>query len=541
MAGVALCSTTVCYEATAPSTAQISSTAAGTSTAIVDLEVPHSSISSIRFKFVAGPAVLHGSITLPQALNLEPDFKGGDVLVVVQRRPNGGARATYEPVAAAANYLQPEGSSIYYNPKFATSAELPLGSSITIPAGAYPAPQVFVAGVHDTGDEFPLVDLSPAVKLTRPASVQLSTIVRAPKALDSNQVRPTPALKAASPGGAAPLQLQSQADVSIVPTTSSFETFQTGVMRPPSQAKSPSTGAALSSSAVTTAATCNSAGWCKCADALAYPPNQLIIFNGLAPTGNEYLDWCTTIPPYVHITVSNLADSRERFTIRHDNKVTPPKYFSPYLPLRRITTWSQYTQAMVNGFTWEGWDGTGAGQYGKANGHVHDFAFALGDNLSGGGSCVDLNSSIPCNNFLSGGNKRVMQIPATGAGFNWMDNSNAGVLSNSLSYVSSSTSIVKNGVCSTDTLSSRWSAVGTTSGGRIIFMSSTSDGTTTAAELCPVFQAMGVFNAIRLDGGPSAALTVDGALKNPLTGLYFLKYGSARYIPYALKVSYPGW
>jgi exopolysaccharide biosynthesis protein len=75
----------------------------------------------------------------------------------------------------------------------------------------------------------------------------------------------------------------------------------------------------------------------------------------------------------------------------------------------------------------------------------------------------------------------------------------------------------------------------------MIFMSSTSGSTTSVAELCSVFQAMGVANAIRLDGGPSAAMTVDGVLKNPLTGLYFIKYGTARYIPYALKISYPGW
>jgi hypothetical protein len=287
IAGVALCSTTVCYEAATLSTAQISSTAAGTSTAIADLEVPHSSISSVRFKFVAGPGVLHGSITLPQTLNLEPDFKGGDVLVVVQQRPNGGARPTYEPVAASANYLQSEGSSIYYNPKFATSAKLPLATSITIPAGAYPAPQVFVAGVHDTGDEFPLVDLFPAVKLAKPASVHLSTIVRAPKALVSNQATPTPALKAAPPGGTAPLQPQSQAQASVAPTTSNFETFQTGVMRPPSQAKSPGNGAALNSAALTTAAACNPAGWCNCADALAYPQKPADHFQRPRPNGNR--------------------------------------------------------------------------------------------------------------------------------------------------------------------------------------------------------------------------------------------------------------
>ena len=75
----------------------------------------------------------------------------------------------------------------------------------------------------------------------------------------------------------------------------------------------------------------------------------------------------------------------------------------------------------------------------------------------------------------------------------------------------------------------------------MIFVSSTSGSQTTAAELCSVFQAMGVANAILMDGSGSAALTIDGFLKNPLTNVNFIRFGSARYIPYALKVSYPGW
>jgi hypothetical protein len=36
-------------------------------------------------------------------------------------------------------------------------------------------------------------------------------------------------------------------------------------------------------------------------------------------------------------------------------------------------------------------------------------------------------------------------------------------------------------------------------------------------------------------------MAVDGTLKNPLGGLYFVKYGRTRYIPYALKVAWQGW
>jgi len=107
------------------------------------------------------------------------------------------------------------------------------------------------------------------------------------------------------------------------------------------------------------------------------------------------------------------------------------------------------------------------------------------------------------------------------------------------SLVSSSTSIVKAGNCASDSLVSRWSAMGT-SAGRMIFMSSTSGSATSAAELCAVFKALGATYAIRLDGGPSAGMIIDGVHKNPLVGMESVKYGVARHVAYGLKMGYPG-
>ena len=540
LVGVAACSPAACFEAGAPSSVTIATTANGTSRVIAELELPYSNITSVRFKSSAGPSVLQGSVSLPEPLKLERDFQGGDVLVVVRRRAAG-----YEPAAAAAGYLQPEGTSIYYNPTFATTVRLLHGVTLTIPAGATSAPQVFLAGVHDTGDDYPLVDIFPVVKFAKAAKVQLPALVRSPRGILSNQSPASPNPRPAAPAG---LATQERTDRSGA-AEATVEINATGVVRPAAKAPAPRASASSTSqtddstSVATEDSACSPGGWCDCAAALSFPLNQQIIANALAPTGSAYLDWCTGIPPYVHITVSNLGDPRERFTVKHAAKQPAASLGGERaLPLTRLTSWGPNTQVLVNGFTWKGDQGTNAGQFGTAEGHVHDFANGLGDNLAIGGGCEDYPPPFyhPCNTFTSAGNKRVLLVPPAGAGFQWQDNAAAGVISNSLSYVSSSTSIVKNGVCATDSLGSRWSAIGTTSGGRIVVMSST-DQTTTAAQLCPAFQALGVANAIRLDGGPSAQMTVDGALKNPLTGLYFIKYGSARYVPYALKVSYPGW
>jgi Phosphodiester glycosidase len=546
LAGIALCTTAMCYESGAPSSVTVSSTVSGTSATVAELEVPYSDIVNVRFKSSAGQGFLQGSIVLPEPLKLEKGFKGGDVLVVIQRQGAG-----YVPVAAASNYVQPEGTSFFYNPKFATTVKLPYGVSLSIPAGATAAPHVFVAGVHDTGDEYPLVDIYPPVQLSKPATVQLPAIARAASATLSNQAPPSPRPQAVQPGGTLASQTQTQAARASSPM--SIEINATGtVPRRPQAAQSSKQSSTTTTNDVLaadadTAAACNQYGWCNCADQLAYPQNQQIIANGLTATGTSYLNWCTTIAPHVHITVTNMADSRERFTVKHSPKVgasAPPSYLPPRLPLVRITSWSPNTQVMTNGFYWQGDEGTSSGQTGLADAHVRNFGTGLGDNLAAGGACDDYPTPpyATCINFAPHGNKRVMVMPSTGTGWSWLDNGGAGpVASTSWSYVSSSTSVVKNGVCSTDTTFNRWSAVGNTSGGRLIFMSSTTDSQTSAKELCAVFKAMGVNNAIRLDGGPSAAMAVDGALKNPLGGLFFIKYGSMRYIAYGLKVSYQGW
>jgi hypothetical protein len=104
--------------------------------------------------------------------------------------------------------------------------------------------------------------------------------------------------------------------------------------------------------------------------------------------------------------------------------------------------------------------------------------------------------------------------------------------------LSSSTSVLKyNTACSGDTTSNRWSAIGA-GPGVMVFVSSTSGGSTNANELCGIFSAMGANNALRLDGGPSSGMMVGNAFVNPLTGLASFKYGNARWIAYAVQASW---
>ncbi len=72
----------------------------------------------------------------------------------------------------------------------------------------------------------------------------------------------------------------------------------------------------------------------------------------------------------------------------------------------------------------------------------------------------------------------------------------------------------------------------------MIFISSTSRGYSTPEELCEVFKALAIKNALRLDGGPSAAMVVSGEILNELEGLDELTFGYLRHIAYPLRISY---
>jgi len=286
LAGIALCTTSVCYESSAPSTVTISSTANGAGATIAELEVPNSDIVIVQFKSAAGQGILQGSVALPDPLKLEKGFQGGDVLVIVQKRGSG-----YVPVAAASNYVQSEGTTFFYNPKFATTVKLPHGVTLTIPAGATATPQVFLAGVHDTGDDYPLVDIFPAVKLAKAATVQFPVIARAASATLTGQAPATPRPQPAVPGGS----LASPAQSARVGGSASVEINATGTVprtprATPAVGKQSSLPSADSNLAVDQAAACNQYGWCDCPNQLAYPANQQIIANALTPSGNEYLD-----------------------------------------------------------------------------------------------------------------------------------------------------------------------------------------------------------------------------------------------------------
>lgn len=100
--------------------------------------------------------------------------------------------------------------------------------------------------------------------------------------------------------------------------------------------------------------------------------------------------------------------------------------------------------------------------------------------------------------------------------------------------VSSSTSIIKNNVCNAGS-TDRWSSVGAIDS-IMLMISTASDKESNSASFFSIYQAFGITNALRLDGGGSTGMMINNNLLNPNTGSKRVIFGEMRYIPYALKI-----
>lgn len=204
------------------------------------------------------------------------------------------------------------------------------------------------------------------------------------------------------------------------------------------------------------------------------------------------------------------------------------------MKLKRITDFG-LSIVSINGFVWSGDEGTGDNQTGSVKGYLSTTEEWIGGNCIYGGFYTPYDD-VKFAMAISGKAPpyQLNYSLASGA-----SDGPTGVVRGSNGYhkvVSSSTSVVRDGNCATPGTENRWSAIGAAPG-KMLMISSTSSGITSAAELCPIFKAFQINNALRMDGGPSTAMLIDGVLKNPLTGLAQIKYGTLRRIPYPLQIT----
>lgn len=475
---VIVCSDSACYRPQLPTrTINLLNTSTGTSQIVADMTVPNFTLRRVFFESVAGTKTINGDSVLIEPLALPREIEGGEILVILTKSAIG-TNIVYQPKSSIGSIYSSKRQSVYYNPKFSTTASLGL-HTLSIPAGALTSAKIFSVVAHNTGDQYPLFDIYPDVTFSVPASLSIIT----------------------GPLGAT--------------TTTTRQISKTGTIRFDSV-----DGTIASPSSVSSSSDCNS----------YIGAVSSAISTTLSNTGAVYLSGCETKPPFVHIVVTNNYDGREKTELRWFNGSST--WSDPILELSRIESHAGGSQVVINGFTWVGDLGAGTG-YGRAKGFVQQSDRIFGNNRINGGIIGDVD-----------GNKIVFALQP-GLPTLWKEGINPPLFSTSsgelrypFSIGSSSTSIMKDGVCGGNTELSRWSAFGTTPSNRYIFVSSTSEGSTTAAELCAVFKSLGANWAARLDGSTAAGITIDGIRRNPITGANSFLYGPSRYVAYSFRVGY---
>jgi hypothetical protein len=503
---ITACSESVCYRPVSPAKKiGVDTTKEGKAATVMEFAIPRIKIVSLHFESLAGSNALIGSVKVQNPMEFDKEYFGEDILVVLAK--NGtGRNGEYIPQFATAGPFHPSIQSVYYNPTIATVARLPMSTLLSIPANATATPVIFNVAVHDTLDKFPMVDIQPTILFNKPAILTSREIFRSTNSATSSAtgqaIRPDSSSKNLPRTGLIRL-MSRDVDPSEMPVTASSESN-------------------ITASSVTAADAC-----------LGFlGSSQQAIDSALSTTGTVFLRGCETTPSAIHIAISNTVGGKVIGSISYTNSAVNPQRFS--LALRTLPTLAVNSQIGINGFTWSGDSGIGSGT-GYALGFVQDRGIFLANNIIGGGTAFQDASNTD--------NNKLALNQAFGQVARWAEGRSGTLFPNdnfisTLFLVSSSTSIVKAGVCASDTTANRWSAIGSSPNGRLVFISSTSEGITSAAGLCAIFTSLGVNNAIRLDGSTASGMTIDGVLVNPITGSASFVYGSARHIAYAVQMKY---
>lgn len=522
---VMVCSASACFKARSRGYVDVHDTSQGKAALVADAVIPIATITAVYFSEVTGGKVIDGHVKLGTPLVLEKEFHGAELLIVLKRQqsPRG---TLYVPTQTASNFFNPESQTVHYNPSVPTVANLSLGTVLSIPAGALDKSQVFSIGIHDVGERYPMVDIYPYLKLKKAGSLQASAI-RSPltgAARDQNAIATSIAMPSPEEQ-----RVERPDDVNGA-TKASVNILHTGVVKPADLERSRPGTLTDNPGVSATPGVPASANVAACALLLSHPFTIYFMHLAAQRTGAALVKACENAPPYVHIAFINTYDPRIKFSLPY-SLYSQQKENGPFLSLKRIID-NPSSMILMNGFTWSGEVGNKPLQWGKADGFLRSDGAVLGDNLLGGGALDG------CPDCAISGTKFAMAYSWDKARPNFFTSEHARELGySSINVVSTSTSIVKNGVCASAGSRNRWSAVGAYNG-KMIFISSTSNGTTTAEELCAVFKALGVKNALRMDGGPSTSFVAGGKLLNPITGLAYVKYGSMRSIAYPLRISH---
>ncbi|MDO5103804.1 MAG: phosphodiester glycosidase family protein [Lautropia sp.] len=425
------------------------------------------------------------------------------------------ALVSLKTVSASYVYEDPSASYLFYNPLMGVSHQLNHGVQLEMPAGALKRPHVFVVMVDDTGGLYPDVVIAPTVKLKKPFQLRVPPFADHKLRLENRLGDPDAASLANVDFKTVSISIWDTEDASRL----NFE-----AMFRPGQKTGRDFGSTFRA---------QRAGLSSCLNLIKDVDFQEKMDLSLKTGGMFHLpSACTDVPPFVHMVVTNAwsMGGGGSYDVVYRSLTYRPLENEWVLTLSRLNSYQGF-RVLINGFTWRGDKGVFINSAGIADGFVKGYNYETGHRFTIG--------SNEDENGQPAGRKFVAVFHSSTGRSRWsndwrlMSGHLRGWANDIPVVISSSTSILRDGVCSGGNDRNRWSAVGETPEGKMVFLSSTSTGETTGAELCQVFIALGVRNAIRLDGGSAAGMIVNGQLLNRLRRVRDLIFAPTRRIAWA--------
>ncbi|HEX2208837.1 MAG TPA: hypothetical protein VHG93_14250 [Longimicrobium sp.] len=450
-------------------------------------------------------------LELPTPVTLHP---GSRTELFLTLEPVTGTDQVSTRFVAAGQVPLDAGAVMVYEPGRGATASMPGGFSLTLPPGSVGQPAVYGMVQQNVGGVSPMFNITPVGPLARAGRVTFAVDpARVPQGMSMSDF-------GARVGGVAAASSRAgnmvTVDVNAIGLTGmgtdlGFVELPDGTRM--ATAPAPDVGP-LRPMLVDN----------ECSRRLAAKRTEYLAM--LARNHGLRLFECESVAPYVHLILVNIGYGGTSFP----RVYLPAQWYSGTYDfiLRTISEHANSVGAFaaVNGFTWDGGDGSAAGQTGQARGTVFIQGNRRSPLFSGAEALVAF-----ANNTTTG-------TPAT------LIDKPSGVTSPNLggynyNVVPSTTSVVKYGRCSQPLGTQRapWSTIGIGNG--ILVMASSVNGTETEAyELCAIYEGLNIMGgALRLDGNSAASIFWQGTHLNPLSGTTSWWYGSARRVAYGVAAT----
>lgn len=159
-----LCSTNKCWKVDVNKHVPVVNSSTTRGQLIADVLMPNNTkIKQVFFESTTGRQSIQGKLKFEKALNIDPEYQGQNLYIVLDKLSNGNGFFRYFPVATTALPFNPKIKYYLIDPKFDQQINLSSKTSITFPANFLPHPQLFFIAEHYVGDRFPMLDIYPYI------------------------------------------------------------------------------------------------------------------------------------------------------------------------------------------------------------------------------------------------------------------------------------------------------------------------------------------------------------------------------------------